>query len=190
MPDGHPPPWPRNECYEATPNVRRPRPIEPASQRRDAGASTRRSGREGRAPTSRSGARIRCHSSIVSKDFYCERVLSGVEAVDLVHEDELVVAFHHTRPFFADAHIVVVPRQHVASLVDPASDAVLPHLLAVVREVAARVLDLHGAARVLTNLGRYQDSKHLHFHVYAGDETGGGAARPSTGSERSVGART
>ena len=38
-----------------------------------------------------------------------------------------------------------------------------------VREVAARVLEEHGAARVLTNLGRYQDSKHLHFHVNSGD---------------------
>jgi histidine triad (HIT) family protein len=26
-----------------------------------------------------------------------------------------------------------------------------------------------GAVRVLTNLGRYQDSKHLHFHVYSGE---------------------
>jgi histidine triad (HIT) family protein len=123
-------------------------------------------------------------------DFYCERVLSGIEAVEVVHEDDVVVAFHHTRPFFADAHIVIVPRQHVASLLDPAADAVLPDLLAVVREVAARVLELHGAARVLTNLGRYQDSKHLHFHVCAGEETGGGAARPPTGSERRVAGAT
>ena len=27
----------------------------------------------------------------------------------------------------------------------------------------------HGACRVLTNLGRYQDSKHLHFHVNTGE---------------------
>lgn len=35
------------------------------------------------------------------------------------------------------------------------------HIVVVVRE--------HGACRVLTNLGRYQDSKHLHFHVNAGE---------------------
>ena len=102
-------------------------------------------------------------------DFYCDRVLNGAEAVDVVHEDDVVLAFHHTRPFFADAHVVVVPKQHIPSLLDPGADAVLPALLDVVRRVAADVLATHGAARVLTNLGRYQDSKHLHFHVYAGE---------------------
>ena len=41
-------------------------------------------------------------------------------------------------------------------------------LLHVVREVAQEVLDEHGACRVLTNLGKYQDSKHLHWHVSFG----------------------
>ena len=120
----------------------------------------------------------------MSEDFYCERVLSGLEAVDVVHEDEVVIAFHHTRPFFADAHIVVAPRAHVASLLDPTAEDVLPQLLAVIRRIAAEVLEAHGAARVLTNLGRYQDSKHLHWHVYAGRDTGGVAPRPLTGRER------
>ena len=103
-------------------------------------------------------------------DFYCEEVLSGRRAVDVVFEDEHVLAYHHTRPCFSDAHIVVVPKVHVSSLLDPAAEPMLPRLLAVVRSVAADVLAEHGAARVLTNLGRYQDSKHLHWHVYAGAE--------------------
>ncbi|MCA8958414.1 MAG: HIT domain-containing protein, partial [Planctomycetes bacterium] len=81
-----------------------------------------------------------------------------------------VLAYHHTRPFWP-VHIVVIPKQHVPSLVDlsPAGPAVLGELLDVVREVAAEVCREHGAARVLTNLGAYQDSKHLHFHVNFGD---------------------
>jgi histidine triad (HIT) family protein len=43
----------------------------------------------------------------------------------------------------------------------------------VVREtadvLAAEVAVQYGACRVVTNLGRYQDSKHLHFHVGFGD---------------------
>ena len=35
----------------------------------------------------------------------------------------------------------------------------------VVRETG----DVYGGCRVATNLGRYQDSKHLHFHVGFGD---------------------
>ena len=119
-------------------------------------------------------------------DFYCERVLNGVEPVDVVVETVDVVAFHHTHPFFADTHVVVVPKVHVPSLVAPEAATVLPSVLAVVREVAASVLAAHGAARVLTNLGSYQDSKHLHWHVYAGPETGGGVARAPTGRERAV----
>ena len=50
-----------------------------------------------------------------------------------------------------------------------ADEALLHKVLAVVRSVAAQVTRDHGACRVLTNLGRYQDSKHLHFHVNSGD---------------------
>jgi len=103
-------------------------------------------------------------------DFYCEYVLNGRRAVDVVYEDDRVLAYHHTRPFFTEAHVVVVPRLHVSSLLDPAAEPLLVPLLSVVRMVAAHVLSECGAARVLTNLGRYQDSKHLHWHVCAGEE--------------------
>jgi histidine triad (HIT) family protein len=68
-------------------------------------------------------------------------------------------------------HIVVIPKRHVPSLTDlgEADPTMLGRLLEVVRTVAADVEREHGAARVLTNLGRYQDSKHLHFHVNSGD---------------------
>ena len=79
----------------------------------------------------------------MTDDFYCEKVL----------ETDDVLAFRHTRPFWP-VHIVVVPKQHVPSLIDlGGADEALQH----------------GACRVLTNLGRYQDSKHLHFHVNSGD---------------------
>jgi histidine triad (HIT) family protein len=51
-------------------------------------------------------------------------------------------------------------------------------VLAVVRRVAEQVTREHGACRVLTNLGRYQDSKHLHFHVNAGEPLNAGPAPP------------
>jgi histidine triad (HIT) family protein len=46
----------------------------------------------------------------------------------------------------------------------------LIELLDVAKKVAAGVVDKNGAARVLTNLGEYQDSKHLHFHVSSGTQ--------------------
>lgn len=106
----------------------------------------------------------------MSEDFYCDEVLSGRTVVRVVRETANVLAYHHTRPFWP-VHVVVVPKRHVPSLVDlgGADEALLHELVAVVREVATDVLAEHGAARVLTNLGRYQDSKHLHFHVNSGD---------------------
>lgn len=85
-----------------------------------------------------------------------------------VFESENVLAYHHTRPFWEE-HIVVIPKVHVASLLD-VEDEMLMELLNVVRRIAAEVVAQKGAARVLTNLGEYQDSKHLHFHVNAGEK--------------------
>ena len=105
----------------------------------------------------------------MTEDFYCEEVLSRRTPVAVVRETSNVLAYHHTRPFWP-VHIVVIPKRHISSLLtlEEGDDALLLELLRVVREVAQEVLDEHGACRVLTNLGKYQDSKHLHWHVSSG----------------------
>lgn len=106
----------------------------------------------------------------MSEDFYCENVLSRKITVDIVRETDEVLAYHHTRPFW-ETHIVVIPKRHISSLItmNGEDDGILTALFAVIRSVATDVVKERGAARVLTNLGKYQDSKHLHFHVYSGD---------------------
>ena len=106
----------------------------------------------------------------MSEDFYCDEALSGRTPVQVVLETDDVLAFRHTRPFWP-VHIVIVPKTHVPSLIDlgTTDEALLHKVLAMVRRVAEQVTREHGACRVLTNLGRYQDSKHLHFHVNSGD---------------------
>jgi histidine triad (HIT) family protein len=103
-------------------------------------------------------------------DFYCEEALSGNTPVTRVFESDNVLAFHHTRPFYP-VHIVVIPKHHIDSLLTVGEDLLI-ELLDVVRRVATTVLEEHGACRVLTNLGAYQDSKHLHWHVAFGDPLG------------------
>ena len=100
------------------------------------------------------------------EDFYCEEVLSGKTPVEKVFETENILAYHHTRPFW-ETHIVVIPKTHVDSLLTVEKD-LLDELLEVVKTVAALMLGEKGAVRVLTNLGDYQDSKHLHWHVIFG----------------------
>ena len=106
----------------------------------------------------------------MSDDFYCDEVLSNRTTVLKVHETTNVLAYHHTRPLWP-VHIVVIPKRHISSLLSlEESDAdLLIELIDVIRQVAQQVVAEHGACRVLTNLGAYQDSKHLHWHVSAGE---------------------
>lgn len=104
-------------------------------------------------------------------DFYCDVALPHPERLRIVAEDERVLAFHHTRPFW-ETHVVIVPKRHLASFttVTEADEADLRAVLAVVQRIARDVEVEQGAAAVLTNLGRYQDSKHLHIHVHSGPQ--------------------
>ncbi|MFJ2397297.1 HIT family protein [Streptomyces sp. NPDC087843] len=99
-------------------------------------------------------------------DFYCHQAIPGLVDIDVVTETDRVLAFHHTRPAHP-VHIVVVPKEHVPSLVDLGDDNVdlLLEVMEVVREVAGKVRAEHGAASVTTNEGLYQESKHMHWHV-------------------------
>lgn len=104
-------------------------------------------------------------------DFYCDVALPHPERLRIVTEDDRVLAFHHTRPFW-ETHIVIVPKRHLASFtsVSESDESDLRALFAFVQRIARDVEIEHGAAAVLTNLGRYQDSKHLHVHVHSGPQ--------------------
>lgn len=99
-------------------------------------------------------------------DFYCNQALSGRVEIQPVVETERVLAFHHTNPSYP-VHIVVIPKEHVPSLTDlgDADPGLLHEVFAVVQQVAAMVEKEHGSCSVVTNLGLYQESRHLHFHV-------------------------
>jgi histidine triad (HIT) family protein len=105
----------------------------------------------------------------MSNDFYCDEVLSGKTPVEKVYETDNVLAFRHTRPFW-ETHVVVIPKTHIGSLLTLNDTELLIELFDVVKKVAAMVVNECAAARVLTNLGEYQDSKHLHFHVNSGKQ--------------------
>jgi histidine triad (HIT) family protein len=106
----------------------------------------------------------------MTEDFYCDEALSGRTPISKIIETDNVLAFHHTRPYWP-VHIVVIPKRHVSSLLtlEAGDDQLLLELFAVIKQLAAQVVTDHGGARVLTNLGQYQDSKHLHFHINYGD---------------------
>lgn len=99
-------------------------------------------------------------------DIYCDLIVPGKISVEIIKETKNVLAFHHTKPHWP-THIVVTCKQHIPSILE-LDDSLAKEILAVVKEVASDVNDEQGACRVLTNLGKYQDSKHLHIHVSSG----------------------
>lgn len=109
-------------------------------------------------------------------NFYRDRVLNGELDVDRVFESDSVIAFRHTRPSYPE-HIVVIPKQEIDDFLslDPASELAV-ELLSALQTVAAKLMNECGKCRVITNLGDYQDTKHLHWHVVSGD-------RPSAGGD-------
>ncbi|WNS46124.1 HIT domain-containing protein [Paenibacillus sp. MMS20-IR301] len=106
----------------------------------------------------------------MTEDFYCDEVLNGKTEVQKVMETDNVLAYYHTRPFYP-VHIVAIPKRHISSLLtlQDSDNELFLELMGVIKQVAARVTEEYGACRVNTNLGNYQDSKHLHYHICYGE---------------------
>jgi len=104
-------------------------------------------------------------------DFYCGRVLKGLEDVQIHWENERILAFHHSNPLW-EHHIVLLPRKHIESLLtlEEADNDLLLELVSVAKKIGSEFMEQFGACRVYTNLGAYQSSKHLHWHIGSGEQ--------------------
>ena len=101
-------------------------------------------------------------------DWYCDEVIPRLIDIDVVIETEHVLAFHPPKPGFKTEHVIVVPKQHVRSLLELDAETAV-RLVEVAQRVARGVVERHGGCQVLTNLGDQQHNRHLHLHVAAGD---------------------
>ena len=102
-------------------------------------------------------------------DFYCDEVLTGRTAVEVVAESERAVAFRHPKPRYP-AQIMVISRQHLPSLLETEDLGMQGELIQLVREVALQVVRTHGACRVIADLRSDGEFGHLEWQVVAGDE--------------------
>ncbi len=103
-------------------------------------------------------------------DWYCDDVLSGALDVQRVFEDDRVLAFRHPRPA-APIHVVIVPKEHVGSLLDPKAldGQLLTSMLAAVQHTA-RTLGLDAGGEgfyVRANAATPGVTPHMHWHVLA-----------------------
>jgi histidine triad (HIT) family protein len=95
---------------------------------------------------------------------FCGAVAGDVPA-DIVYDDDEVVGFLDIRPVFK-GHVLVVPREHVDTLLDLPDDAMVP-VFAAARAVAGaqqRALDAQGSFVAMNNVVS-QSVPHLHVHV-------------------------
>lgn len=101
---------------------------------------------------------------------FCKIAAKEIPA-DLMYEDEHLVAFKDINPQ-APVHFLVVPKKHIASLLElaPADAGLLDRVQQVIVSLARR-LDIAGSGfRVVVNTGENggQTVPHLHFHVLGG----------------------
>jgi len=103
------------------------------------------------------------------KDCTFCRIERGELPADLLYQDEGVIAFKDIAPR-APFHVLVVPRQHIASVAETDDEALLGHLVRVAATLAKDAGFGERGFRVQTNTGPEggQDVFHLHWHVYAG----------------------
>lgn len=99
------------------------------------------------------------------------KIASGEIPTELVHEDDEIVAFHDINPQ-APVHVLVIPREHISTLLDIAPDhsALLGRLQHTAIDLA-RTLGLEETGfRLVTNCleGGGQAVYHLHLHLIGG----------------------
>ena len=105
----------------------------------------------------------------MSDCLFC-KIIAGSIPSTKVYEDETVFAFRDIAPQ-APTHILVIPKQHMASVNDITADnsAVVAHIFEVIPQIA-KAEGLDSGYRVVSNCGADagQTVHHLHFHILGG----------------------
>jgi histidine triad (HIT) family protein len=98
-------------------------------------------------------------------------IADGDVPADIVHTDELVVAFRDINPK-APTHILLISREHIASAADLTEDhaALLARLFVVAGSLARSEGIAESGYRLVSNVGgdAGQSVHHLHLHLLGG----------------------
>lgn len=101
---------------------------------------------------------------------FCKIVTKQIPAT-VVYEDEQMMAFSDIHPV-APVHIVVIPKKHIASLIDTAKEdeALLGHIMSKIPDIATEAGLAEDGFRVVVNTREMggQTVNHLHWHILGG----------------------
>jgi histidine triad (HIT) family protein len=99
------------------------------------------------------------------------RIAAGSIPADIVHEDDLVVAFRDIAPR-APTHILIIPRRHIVSALglSEGDGPLLGRLFGIAADLARSEGVADDGFRLVSNVGRWggQTVDHLHFHLMGG----------------------
>ena len=99
------------------------------------------------------------------------RIADGSVPGELLHADDLVIAFRDIAPR-APTHILIIPRRHIESALEltEADGPLLGRLFSVAADLARSEGIADGGFRLVSNVGRWggQTVDHLHFHLMGG----------------------
>jgi histidine triad (HIT) family protein len=100
------------------------------------------------------------------------KIIAGTIPCKKIYEDDDIFAFHDIHPA-APVHFMVIPKLHIASLVDvdQSHQALLGKMLALGSKLAIGQGCTDGW-RTVINTGRVgrQEVYHLHMHIIGGDQ--------------------
>lgn len=98
------------------------------------------------------------------------KIIAGEIPADVLHDDELCLAFRDINPR-APVHFLVIPKKEIVSLADLSDEdeAIVGRCIMVASKVAAAE-GLEGGYRLVANTrdDGGQEVPHLHFHVLGG----------------------
>ena len=106
-----------------------------------------------------------------------ERIIAREIPADIVHEDDLCLAFRDIHPQ-APTHLLVIPKKPIPRVGEAADEdaPLLGHLLLVAARVATQLEfnSTNEGFRLVINNGRFggEAVPHLHVHILSGRELG------------------
>lgn len=94
------------------------------------------------------------------------KIIRREAPANIVHEDELTMAFHNIRPE-APVHLLIVPKKEIPTLADVQEEdlELIKHIHQVAQHLA-QAFELEGW-RIVVNVGEKggQEIFHLHYHL-------------------------
>ncbi len=98
------------------------------------------------------------------------KIVAGQIPARKAYEDDQVLAFHDIHPW-APVHVLIIPKQHIASMVDVGAEhaALLGHMMALSPRLMKELGVSNGFRHVInTGADGRQEVPHLHLHVMGG----------------------